>query len=316
MSRHCGSAFGIVILLVASNSSRADLGLVGDKMSLDLVVHATGQVWRFEQGGLARNEFVADRLVAPVGLTGLLSRVASVRVSADVGSMYPMDLYVDLRWPSNFHLRAGQFVMPLGFELMTFPGDEGIVNSSLLSGYAAPAGSRDIGLMGGVQNARFSFYGAVVNGTGANTRDNNNMKDVCGRMAVRLTSKLDGELALRAYYGWPDWSDTAWASVAVEGRLKTGPLGLQAEFQSHSGSDGRKNAAYLQGVWDIGMLQPVARFDLVSPYAEHPEWMFTGGVNVRPIVNQVRVMLDCSYRRNYQGNWSVFGFLLRLQAAI
>jgi hypothetical protein len=37
-------------------------------------------------------------------------------------------------------------------------------------------------------------------------------------------------------------------------------------------------------------------------------------MSVQPIADHLRVMLDCSYRRNYQGNWSVLAFLFRLQA--
>lgn len=314
MSRLLNSGFGVVVLLAAVSSTQADQGLASDRRSLDVVVQTSGHVWRTEQAGLSQNEFAVERVAAPVGLTAWLSRVASVRVSADVGSMYPMDLYADLRWPSSFQLRAGQFVMPLGFELMTSPGDEVIVNSSLLSGYAASAGSRDIGLMGGVQNARFSFYGAVVNGTGANTSDNNNMKDVCGRMAVRLPSELDGEFAVRAYYGWPNLSDSTWQTYAAEVRLSRGPLGLQIEAQSHRSSNLTNNTAYVLATWSAGHIQPAGRFDVVLPQGEHLEWMLTGGLNVEPISSHLKVMLDCTYRRSYESNWSILGFLFRLQA--
>jgi hypothetical protein len=123
-------------------------------------------------------------------------------------------------------------------------------------------------------------------------------------------------LALRVFYGWPDASDTVWQTAAAEARITRGPFELQAEFQNHSGSDGQNNAGYLQAAWSIGQLQPVARFDLALPKGERVEWMVTGGLNVQPIADHVRVMLDCTYRRNYQQNWSVLGFLFRLQASI
>jgi len=227
-----------------------------------------------------------------------------------------MDLYADLRWPNGFGLRVGQFVMPLGFDLMTDPAKQLLVNNSLLSGYSAPAGSRDIGLMGELQRSLLSITGAVINGDGANAASSNSRKDVCGRITFKPLSTVDAVLALRGYYRGADASDTAWRTFAAEARLKRGPLELQAEFQNRYSSDVRNNAAYLQAAWSIRQLQPAGRFDLVLPQGEHPEWMVTGGLNLEPISDHLKVMFDCTYRRNYQANWSIFGFLFRLQAAI
>jgi hypothetical protein len=317
MSRSRNPVLRVLILLVIIvRALWADLSLASDKLALDATVWTNGHWWRSEQAGLAQSEFVIERVAAPVGLTGRLSSVASFRLSGDVGAVHPMDLYAGLSWPSGFHLRVGQFVPPLGFELMMDPTEQLLVNSSLLGGYAAPAGNRDIGLMGGLQHGPFSVTGAVVNGAGANVGDNDQRKDVCGRMTVKPLSAVDGVLGLRVYYRGPDASDTAWRTLAAEARLERGPIELQAEFQNRYSSDVRNNAAYLQAAWSIGQLAPVGRFDLIMPKGERSEWMITGGLNLQPIADHLKVMLDCSYRRNYQENWSVFGFLFRVQAAI
>ena len=306
----------LLVLFAIAGAARADLSLVGDKLVLDAAVWTNGHWWRSEQAGLIQSEFVIERVAAPVGLTGHLSPVTSLRVSADVGAIQATDLYLDLHWLNGLGLRLGQFLLPLGFDLMTDPAKQLLVNSSLLAGYAAPAGSRDIGLMGGVQRGFFSATGAVVNGAGANTGDNDQRKDVCGRITFKPLSAVDGVLALRVYYRGPDASDTAWRTMAGEARLNRGPLELQAEFQNRYSSDVRNNAAYLQAVWRVGYIEPVARFDLVLPQGSYSDWMITGGLNLQPVHDHVKVMLDCTYRRNYQANWSVFGFLFRLQAAI
>jgi hypothetical protein len=44
--------------------------------------------------------------------------------------------------------------------------------------------------------------------------------------------------------------------------------------------------------------------------------MVTGGLNLRPMSDHLKVMLHFTSRQNYQDNWSVSGFILRLQAAI
>jgi hypothetical protein len=305
-----------MILIILARGTWADMSLVGDRLSLDATVWTNGHLWRAEQAGLAQNEFVVERVAAPLGLTGRLSPVTSLRLSADIGDVYPLDMYSDFRWASGFNVRVGQFVLPLGFELMTDPGDDLIANSSLLAGYAAPTGNRDIGLMCGMQNARFSVYGAMVNGAGANLTDNNPRKDVCGRLTLIPFPSVDGTLALRAYYGWPGVADTAWRTLAAEARVARGPLELQAEFQNHSDNRGQNNSTYLQAAWDIGQLAPVARFDLVLPRGSHSEWMMAGGLNLYAVSRRVKMMLDFSYHRNYQANWSVLGVLFRLQAAL
>jgi hypothetical protein len=304
------------MLFAIAGAARADLGLVGDKLVLDAAVLANGHGWRAEQAGLAQSEFVIERVSAPVGLTGHLGPLASLRLSGDVGAVSPMDLYVDLHWLNGLGLRVGQFLLPLGFDLMTEPGGELLVNNSLLAGYAAPAGNRDIGLMGGLRRGFFSATGAVVNGAGANAGGNNKSKDVLGRIAIGPLSALDAVLALRVYYGRPDTSDTAWQTLAAEARLSRGPLELQAEFQNHYSSGAQNNAMYMQAAWSVGQLEPAARFDLVLPHGSHPEWMIAGGLNLQPVSEQVRIMFDCTYHRNYQANWSVFGFLFRLQAGL
>jgi hypothetical protein len=306
----------LLMLVAIAGVARADLSLVGGKLELDAAAWANSHWWRGEQGGLAQSEFVMDRVTAPVGLTGHLSPVASLRVSADVGAIQATDLYVDFHWLNGLGLRVGQFLLPLGFDLMTDPAKQLLVSSSFLAGYAAPAGSRDIGLMGGLQNGVFSVTGAVVSGAGANLGDYDLRKDVCGRITVKPLSTVNGVLALHVYYRGPDASDTAWRALAGEARLSRGSLELQAEFQNRYSRDVRNNVAYLQAVWRAGHIEPVARFDLVQPQGSRSEWMVTGGLNLVPIPDHLRVMFDCTYHQNYQANWSVFGFLFRVQAAI
>lgn len=257
MPRMRNTLWRFLMLFVIAGAARADLSLVGDKLALDATVWTNGHWWRAEQAGLARNEFVIERVAAPVGLTGHLSPVATIRLSGDVSTVDPMDLYADLRWADGLGLRVGQFVLPLGFDLMTVPGSELMVNNSLLAGYAAPAGNRDIGLMGVLQRGFFSITGAMINGLGANTGYNDSRKDVCGRVTFTPLAGVDGVLALRVYYRGPGASDTAWRTLAAEAHLSRGPLELQAEFQNRYSSDVRNDAAYLQAAWSVGQLEPV-----------------------------------------------------------
>ena len=306
------SLFWVLTLLFAARVAWGDVHVINDRLSLDVTVWTATHWWRFTQAGLTQSEFAFERAGALAGLTGRLSPFSLVRVSGDISAFQTCDLYIDLRWRSGFGLRAGQLVLPLGMDAMTEPDSQKLGNS-LLVAYAKPAGTRDIGVQGSWTLGRLSVLAAVVNGRGANASDNNTRKDLCGRISVRPLATLDADLALRAYYGWPD---SLWQSAALEARLKRGPLTLQAELQNHRSQYARNNTAYLQAVWDVGMLEPVGRFDLVLPQRMRAEWMVVAGLNARPLSDHVRVLLECSYHRNYQGNWSVFGFLLRLQAGL
>jgi hypothetical protein len=310
------SMLRILILLAIAGAAWADLSVVDDKLALDAMVRPGVHWWRGEQAGLAQSEFAFERLEARAGLTVRLSSAISFRASGDVSILQPQDLYVDLHWRSGFGLRAGQFLLPLGMDAMTEPDSQVLAGSSFLVSYAKPSGIRDIGLMGGWEISRFSAAVAVVNGRGPNASDDNARKDLCGRIVVRPLATLGLDLALRVYYGWPNAPDSVWRSAAFEARLNRGPLTLQTELQNHLSQYARNNMAYLQMAWEAGILDPVGRFDLILRDRERPEWMMTGGLNAAPLSDRFRVMFDCSYHRDYQGNWAVFGFGLRLQTVL
>jgi len=316
MPRFRSSLLRILALLIVARAAWADVSLVDDQLALDATVRAGSHWWRAEQAGLTWSEFAFERVGVFTGLTGRLGSAVSLRASGDVGDLQPQDLHVDLHWRSGFGVRAGQFLLPLGMDAMTEPADQVLASRSFLVSYAKPAGTRDIGIMGSWESSRFSASAAVVNGRGPNVSDDNAQKDLCGRLAVRPLATLDADFAVRVYYGWPNAPDSVWRSAALEARLSRGPLTAQAEFQNHRSQYARNNMAYLQAAWDMGMVDPVGRFDLVLPQGMRAEWMAVVGFNVNPLSDHFRVMLDCSYHRDYQGNWGVFGFGLRLQAVL
>lgn len=306
-----------VLLLGSYARGESGVELLDGKMSLDAQLFGTAHFYRLTTVGLSSNDVTFERAAALAGLTGRISPAVSIRAYFDVGGHWggrALDMYVDLASRNGLEARFGQFLLPLGFDYMTDYVRQPLVNNSLLMAYAKANGGRDIGAMGGWQNRRLSIAAAIVNGAGANAGDNNSNKDVCMRIAARPVDAVDMVLALRGYYGWPASPDSVWRTVAAEARMKAGPIELQSEFQSHYGSDVPNSAAYLQAAWRAANWEPAARFDLVLPRGRHPEWMVTAGLNLCPVHENLKIMLDCSYRRNYQDNWSVLGFLLRAQA--
>jgi hypothetical protein len=303
----------VLALLVTLRVGWASVSLFDDRLALDASVRSGGHIWRTEYAGLARNDIVFDRISTTAGLTGRLSTLVSLKLTADVSYLQPQDMYVDFRWGSGFGLRAGQFTLPLGMDAMTEPDNQVLVGNSLLISYTKPVGTRDIGFLGSWSRGRCSVSAAVVNGNGANTGDNNIQKDLCVRLLVSPLPSLDADLGLRAYYGWPD---SLWRSVEIEARLRRGSLELRTELQNHRSQYARNNATYLQAAWSFGKLKPAGQLDIIIPQGKHPEWMMTGGLSLEPISDHLRIILDCTYRRSYSQGWSVFGFLFRLQATI
>jgi hypothetical protein len=309
---------GLVVLVVAANGGQGPVDL-GHRIGLDALVASTVHFYRFAASGLSSNELVLERVVALAGLTGEINSVASIRASFDVGGYWggpALDMYANFAWPSGLELRAGQFLLPLGMDAMTEFGHQKMVSNSFLSAYVKPAGGRDIGVMGTWGRRSFSAAAAVVNGAGANAGDNNARKDLCGRVTARPFQGIGLVLALHGYYGWPDTPDSTWRTLGAELAFEAGPSQVQVEFQDQRYLSTRSLTAYAQFAYAAKLFEPCARLDLVMLRGQRPDLMLTAGANLLPVGDNVKVMLDGFYRQNYQDNWSVFGFILRLQAAL
>jgi len=290
--------------------------LSGSRLSVDAFVWSMAHFYRVGAGGLHSNELVFERANALVGVTGNVGSVASARVCVDAGYLSPRDVYVNLRWGNGLGLRVGQFLLPLGLDVMTEPWALPFVTNSLVGVYAKPNGTRDVGVLASWERARFAATAAVVNGSGANGGDNNERKDICGRVVIRPLPREQLEVALRGYWGWPGAPDSVWQTVAGEAALHMGKFVLQSEFQLHGYCGVRNGAGYALLCYDAGWVEPCGRIEWVAPRGRRPDVMLMGGANSRAFDRRVEVSLDCFYRRNYQDNWDVSGFVVRLQVRI
>ena len=305
---------GLLMPLFAADEPGVEL--VAGRLSVDALVLSSAHWWQVEQSGLTHSGFVIDRVSAPVGLTGRLSPIASLRASCDISVLQPQDLYADLQWHGGFGMRAGQFKLPVGVDQMTDPGQTKLINGSLLGAYARPVDVRDVGLSGAWTRDRVGAVLAVVDGNGPNTGDNNDRKDFCGRVVIKPWLGSGVELAARGYYGWPDPAKAAWRTVAIEVMVERKRLSLSSELQNLESAELHNNAGYLQLAYDAGVFEPACRVDLVLPRNEKAEFMATGGGNFRPLGDRLKFMLDGSYFGNLQGGSGATVILVRLQAAL
>jgi phosphate-selective porin len=107
-------------------------------------------------------------------------------ISADVsGSPALLDVYLAVRHFAAANVRVGQFIAPYSLERLTSSKDLEAIDRVV--DHLVPG--RDMGVM--VFNStpfwgRLSYSAAVINGTGQNTRDNNDAKDYVGRLVFRV----------------------------------------------------------------------------------------------------------------------------------
>ena len=290
--------------------------LLAGRLSVDALVLSGAHWWQVEERGLTSSGFIIDRVQVPVGLTGRLNPIASMRASCDISFLQPQDLYVDLQWPNGLGIRAGQFKLPVGVEQMTGPGQAKLANGSLLAAYARPVDVRDLGLSGAWTRERVGVVLAVIDGNGPNTGDNNDRKDLCGRVAVRPWRGSGIELAARGYYGCPDPAKAAWRTAAVELIMESSRMSIRAELQNLESAEQHNNAGYLQLAYGVGVFEPACRVDLVFPRNEKAHFMATGGVNFRPLGDKLKFTLDGSYLRDLELGVGVAVLFVRLQAAL
>lgn len=225
-----------------------------------------------------------------------------------------IDGYGALKVIPYTEIKFGQFLVPFGLETNQSTSKILCIDRSLISTRVAPAPpARDIGAMVEVgyysENSPFYFrFGvAVVNGTGVNTRDDNNSKDLAARVSANpfpfgffgcLTAEgyfyygkvnVEGDernVGDRVLYGVAVALDKPWFSVQSEymkGSTDTEPV---PGFPYTLDTDG----FYVQGSYKqrtplrwLHTIEPLARYEIYNPDQHTPgdrQAVITGGVNI------------------------------------
>ena len=159
----------------------------------------------YEEGSSLKNNFLVRR--GRIGLSGTFYKYFDFFVEADFGQGAAVltDGYLEFRYWSELRLRAGQFKIPFSYEELFSDNNLDFVERSVADNLTP---SRDLGAMlhgslfGGVVN----YAGGIFNGTGQNTADTNNSKDVAGRLVVYPFKQTDIALLKNLHLG----ADVAW----------------------------------------------------------------------------------------------------------
>ncbi|MFO7675239.1 MAG: hypothetical protein R6X12_02840 [bacterium] len=307
----------VLTLAILAGTALADIELADGRLALDALGSANAKWQRTERLGLSAGRFDFYRLRAPVGLIGVVNRTALFRVSFDAGLYEGVyDLHINLGWPNGFGLRAGQFLLPVGLEAMTQPKHVSFVEHSIVRANWRPWSSRDVDIWDPRDVGVMLTFGkehegrqfpvshvevavAVVNGSGKGQwlRDDNDWKDVCGRVAVRPMSGVDALIAARGYYGRMGTEGTIFRNSAAEFSVRLGRLRLVGEGQHAVAGTNTRITLYLQGVYSARpWLEPVIRTD-ASFRPNETDLGLTPGLNVIFGGDRLRLMLNYGYRR-------------------
>ncbi len=163
--------------------------------------------------GVSDNTFSIRR--AEIYAKGKLNAQVTYYVESDLAVKdNPLrSAYIDFSPSPKFSLRLGQFRIPFGIEIQTASRHLPLINRMLITNpnneqasskgiTSIPSGliqERDIGVRVSDGVRPLSYAIAIVNGSGSNTPDENNVKDLVGRLALSPIRRLT--LGSSAYFG-------------------------------------------------------------------------------------------------------------------
>ena len=320
MRRTCSLVL-LAVCLAAQAS--AEVVLLDGKLATDITAWANCRWSNYTQAGFSASRFEFYRFGGFVGLTARVSPVASARVSFDAGwANSALDIYVDLAWPSVLAVRAGQFVVPTGFEALTKPEETKLIDNSMVKRLWKPWDPRDVGIMLSYDARPISGALAVINGNGRQDplHDDNDAKDIAARVVLRILEHSGLLFAVRGYHGKYGAEKVNFDNVAVEASFRDWGLDVTAEGQRAVFGTALRNSFYVQAAYRLtGLLEPAGRYTM--EFAEDRfDFGVTGGMNFRVKGDRLKLMLDYDHwERRAPGVWDDIvenRFLVQLQAGI
>lgn len=217
---------------------------------------------------------------------------------SQTGSPYLLDAFISYKRFKWAKISMGSFKQPFGLEVNTACHSLHTINRSMVSDQLV-APQRDMGLMllGGTKETKFRYSLALMNGRGLGTADNNNMKDVIGRVVFKPLDFLSIGGSFR--YGYPNNDDDTRTSFGGELEVKTDKFLLQGEYIYDEGDYNRaagggcgsdpvalgekRSGAFVQALYKFDFnLQPVVKwefFDTDADIDDNNMYTYTFGAN-------------------------------------
>ncbi|MEP1780634.1 porin [Reichenbachiella sp.] len=200
------------------------------------------------------------------------------------GDVFLIDAFVSYTRFENFKISMGSFKKPFGLELSTpCSGLNTIRRTKVVNELTAP--NRDLGLMilGGNDQSLFTYRVAIMNGNGVGELDDNNFKDLYGRVTIKPTPFM--RIGSSGQYGKQTSSvadapeDERWR-LGADVDLKMGHFWIQSEYvygkdvgsyTTGGGCDGdiqlqqgsvTRDGFYVTGMYNVtDKIQPVIKYE-------------------------------------------------------
>lgn len=208
---------------------------------------------------------------ARLALQGNILKKINYTLQIDtVKSPILLDAKIEISVIPQATLTLGQFKVPFSIENLTSSSALDTINRSktvenLCPGRDIGAQGRDIGVIVQGQFLKTEYTFGVFNGSGINKNDDNNIKDIAGRLVFYPADFL--RLGLSLYNGkhssHPGASGVKRVRTGVDISLTQGQLSLKGEYIFGKDDQTDKYGWYLQGGYYLipEKIQPIVKYD-------------------------------------------------------
>ncbi len=245
----------------------------------------------------------------------------SYRLQTDfAGSPKILDAYAECKINDYFNITAGQFKVPFSLENLTSSNKlEFIDRSQVVEAMVARGkdvignhNGRDIGLqIGGSflkynEKPLFEYRLGIFNGSGINCSDNNEQKDLAGRLMVHPFKGFDfggGYYAGYAFWGQPS-ANVSRNRIGFEINYEFERFSLKSEYIKGSDGTADRSGWYAQAGYYIipQQLQFLFKYDTFDPDSGKPDNISTQYVAVINYIFNAWTRLQAGYAfKNEEG---------------
>jgi hypothetical protein len=192
---------------------------------------------------------------ARAGLSGALGKRVTWTLVADLASLPDeailRDAAVTVRLTPAASIRVGQYTIPFSLERITSTTVLAVIDRSVIGTSLSP--SRDVGVtVFSPQPIRgwLTYAASVIHGAGANRADNNDGKDVVGRVAVRVPRVEGLSIGVNGESGEQPLGDRRRHGADISYVRGPFQLAVEAVSQTIGGAMRHETSGYyLFGVW-------------------------------------------------------------------
>lgn len=311
----------LLIILILTAPLDAEITIVPDRLSVDGLLWCYGTFSRGGARGWFKNAFEFRHRQATVGLTGNIAPSVSSRLEFDFSRLTLRDLVFEFTWNRKMGLKAGQMLLPLNFN-SEIPEEQLNLEEYPLLCYTnilKPENLRDIGVLAWYHSdttdaTAIRAIAGVVNGTGPNTGDNNNAKDIFIRLVLRPRQTPSLALGSRIYYGWTQAEAIPWLGLGAELQLNQGPFLISPEIALRRHQNVNVLAGDVKLETRFDPVAPALSFEIIRWEDAKIQWRVLSGINILPH-ERLKILIGFQYH-SLIDIWEYQALVIKLQATL